>query len=312
MSKNSIQRNRLVHQHRLRRKRQENLLAPYESEASVTPNASVECGWGRLVFAHTFESPEMLAEILRAEGPEQRDIAFYVRDPHVALAAAPQELFLDPSHTYRLDLATYRLSKRRSRSFSVRRLTTRNDADAVNVMYASRGMVTVLPEFFWSQRDGRILTMLVAEDAETSQIIGTVMGIDHARAFNDPEAGSSLWCLAVAPQAPHAGVGEALVRCLAEHFKTKGANYMDLSVLHDNVQAITLYEKLGFKRVPMFAIKRKNVINETLYTVAFEEKALNPYAMIIIDEARKRGIATEIVDAEGGFFRLTYGGRSIA
>ena len=312
MSKNSIQRNRLVHQHRLRRKRQENLLAPYESEASVTPNASVECGWGRLVFAHTFESPEMLAEILRAEGTEQRDIAFYVRDPHVALAAAPQELFLDPSHTYRLDLATYRLSKRRSRSFSVRRLTTRNDADAVNVMYASRGMVTVLPEFFWSQRDGRILTMLVAEDAETSQIIGTVMGIDHARAFNDPEAGSSLWCLAVAPQAPHAGVGEALVRCLAEHFKTKGANYMDLSVLHDNVQAITLYEKLGFKRVPMFAIKRKNVINETLYTVAFEEKALNPYAMIIIDEARKRGIATEIVDAEGGFFRLTYGGRSIA
>jgi ribosomal protein S18 acetylase RimI-like enzyme len=28
---------------------------------------------------------------------------------------------------------------------------------------------------------------------------------------------------------------------------------MDLSVLHDNEQAIALYEKLGFRRVPVFA-----------------------------------------------------------
>ena len=46
-----------------------------------------------------------LVDAIRAEGPGQRDIAFYVSDPHVVLAQAPQELFLDPSHTYRLDLA---------------------------------------------------------------------------------------------------------------------------------------------------------------------------------------------------------------
>ncbi|MCB1497888.1 MAG: hypothetical protein KDJ86_19045 [Bauldia sp.] len=38
---------------------------------------------------------------------------------------------------------------------------------------------------------------------------------------------------------------------------------------------------------------------------------LNPYATIIIDEARRRGIAIEVTDAEGGFFRLTYGGRTV-
>ena len=308
----SIQRHRSAQQHRLQRKRQENLLAAEEAEPSLVSNASIECGWGRLVFAHTFASSEALAETLCAEGTDQRDIAFYVRDPHVALAAAPQELFLDPSHTYRLDLPTYRASKRRTRAFLVRRLTTRSDAEAINVIYTVRGMVTVPSEFFWSKRDDRALTVLVAEDAETGQILGTVMGIDHARAFDDPEAGSSLWCLAVAPQAPHAGLGEALLRRLAEHFKGRGCNYMDLSVLHDNEQAIALYEKLGFKRVPMFAIKRKNVINESLYTGTTDEEALNPYATIIIDEARRRGITTEIIDGEGGFFRLTYGGRSVA
>ncbi len=33
--------------------------------------------------------------------------------------------------------------------------------------------------------------------------------------------------------------------------------------------------------------------------------------MIIVNEARRRGIHVEVTDAEGGFFRLTYGGRSI-
>ncbi|MDP2117698.1 MAG: N-acetylglutaminylglutamine synthetase, partial [Brevundimonas sp.] len=36
-----------------------------------------------------------------------------------------------------------------------------------------------------------------------------------------------------------------------------------------------------------------------------------PYARIIVDEARRRGIATDVIDAEGGLFRLTWGGRSI-
>ena len=86
---------------------------------------------------------------------------------------------------------------------------------------------------------------------------------------------------------------------------------MDLSVLHDNEQAIALYEKLGFRRIPYFSVKRKNPINEQLFTGNDMDDAVNPYARIIIREARRRGIHVEIIDAEAGFFRLSHGGRSI-
>ncbi len=112
-------------------------------------------------------------------------------------------------------------------------------------------MVPVPPDFFWAKRDARAITYFVAEDEATGDVIGTVTGVDHFRAFDDPERGSSLWCLAVDPQARQPGIGEALVRRLAEHFKARGAAYLDLSVLHDNEQAIALYEKLGFARVPL-------------------------------------------------------------
>lgn len=276
------------------------------------PNSYVDCGWGRLLFAHTYESPTALVDAIRREGPERRDIAFYVPDPHVLLAKAPQEIFLDPSHTYRLDLATYRPGRRKTRGYFIRRLSSEADARGVNRIYSSRGMVPVSPEFFWSNRDNRALTYLVAEDEESGEIVGTVTGVDHRRAFNDPEAGSSLWCLAVDPQARHPGIGEMLVRQLAEHYKARGAASMDLSVMHDNTQAIALYEKLGFRRVPVFTVKRKNTINERLYASPLAEyDALNPYARLIVEEARRRGIQVEILDAEGGFFRLAHGGRSV-
>lgn len=272
----------------------------------------MDCGWGRLLFAQTFKDPAQLVSALREEAPEHRDIAIYVGDPHVVLATAPQELFLDPSHTFRLDLATYRSSRKQPRGFFVRRLSSETDARAVNRIYSARGMVPVRPDFFWSNRDNRSITYLVAEDEITGEVIGTVTGIDHRRAFNDPEQGSSLWCLAVDPQARHPGIGEALVRRLAEHFKARGAACMDLSVLHDNEQAIRLYEKLHFRRIPAFSVKRKNSINERLYARPLEAyDVLNPYARLIVDEAQRRGVQVEITDGEGGFFRLSQGGRSV-
>jgi GNAT-family acetyltransferase (TIGR03103 family) len=279
--------------------------------ADVAQDAIVDCGWGRLIFARTFASSEALAEALRAEGPDRRDIAFDVPDPHVALAMAPQELFLDPSHTFRLDLAQYRPARPRRQAFTVRRLTTSRDAEAVNNIYLERGMVPVPPEFFWSHRDARTLTVLVAEDERSGAILGSVMGVDHGAAFGDPERGASLWCLAVSPKAPYPGIGETLVRRLAEHFSGRGAAYMDLSVLHDNAQAIALYEKLRFERVSVFAIKRKNQINEKLFAGDQSDDGLNPYARIIVDEARRRGISVEVFDAEAGLFRLSYGGRAV-
>ncbi|WP_420479624.1 N-acetylglutaminylglutamine synthetase [Brevundimonas sp. FT23028] len=297
--------------HRLKRMRQQGLKPLVLTGDGPAADAVLDCGWGRLLFAQTFGTAEPLIEALRAEGPDRRDIAFYVRNPHVLLASAPQEVFLDPSHTYRLDLATYRAGRRQPRGFTVRRLTSELDAQAVNDIYAKRRMVQVPPDFFWSRRDDRTLTYFVAEDTTTGAVIGTVMGVNHVRAFQDPEGGSSLWCLAVDPQATQPGVGEALVRRLAEHFKTQGLAYMDLSVMHDNEQAIALYEKLGFRRVHFFGVKRKNPINEALFVGPSDDQDLNPYARIIVDEARRRGIHTEIIDAEGGLFRLNWGGRSV-
>ena len=185
------------------------------------------------------------------------------------------------------------------------------DADAANRIYLSRAMVPVRPDLLLDKRDSRTLVYLVAEDEKSGEVIGTVTGVDHRRAFGDPEGGASLWCLAVHPQAVHPAVGATLVRRLAEYFQARGAPHTDLSVMHDNRQAIELYEKLGFVRVPEFTVKHKNAINEKLFVGAPPESQLNPYARIIVDEARRRGIAVEVIDAEGGFFRLTSGGRTV-
>ncbi len=274
-------------------------------------NYSLDCGWGRLVFGQTFDDGQALIETLRGERADARDIAVYVDDPHVLLSLAPHELFLDPSHTFRIDIASYEQNEPSQPGFFIRRLSSQSDAEEVNRIYQTRGMVPVPPEFFWSHRNARALTYFVAEDSQTGSIIGTVTGVDHFQAFGDPERGSSLWCLAVDPQARQSGIGQALVHRLILHFAERKAAFMDLTVLHDNKSAIALYGKLGFHRVPYFNVKRKNAINEQLFSGPADDAGLNPYAKIIVDEARRRGIHVEVMDAEGGFFRLSYGGRTI-
>lgn len=283
----------------------------HRHDAAVKPNAIAGCGWGRVLFSQTFDDPAALVAELRAEESDQRDIAMYVTDPHVLIASAPAELFLDPSHTYRLNLSTYRSATRKPAGFFVRHMAPDTDADAVNRLYALHRMVPVRPDFFEREAYQRLLTYFVAEDVETGGVIGTVTGIDHVTAFDDPQKGSSLWTLAVDPQTGHAGVGESLIRWLAEHYIARGAGYMDLSVLHDNEGAIALYEKLGFRRLPVFAVKRRNVINERLFVGHDPAKDMNPYARIIINEARRRGIGVGVIDPAAGLFELSSGGRTV-
>lgn len=280
--------------------------------ASMAQDVEVDMGWGRIFFGHTFQSAEKLYQLLCQEDEGKRDIAVYIRDPHVLLSLGPDKLFLDPSHTYRLWAHDYRQSKARATSFKVRRIAGRSDADHINRIYKGRGMVTGDPKNMLQRNASRLQTFLVAEDREDNRIIGTVTGLDHVEAFNDPEGGTSLWGLAVDPQAQAPGVGEALVRHLAEHYVARGRSYVDLSVMHDNQEAIGLYEKLGFQRVPVFCVKRKNPINEPLFVTSLPEEDLNPYARILTDEARRRGIGVEVVDAPYGLFKLSLGGRTVA
>ena len=279
------------------------------SELSACPVA-VHCGWGRLLIGHTFPDPATLAEELLNEQPGERDIALYVAAPQQVLAQSPQQLFLDPSDTLRLWFTEYRQATRVFRGFRIRRAQSEADWSAINTLYLSRSMLPIDPTLLTSRHEGGPVYWM-AEDEDSGAVIGSVMGLNHHTAFNDPENGSSLWCLAVDPLCSRPGVGEVLVRHLVEHFMSRGLSYLDLSVLHDNAQAKNLYAKLGFRTLSTFAIKRKNGINQPLFLGPGPEVGLNPYASILVEEAYKRGIDVQIDDAAAGLFTLSHGGRRI-
>ena len=284
-------------------------LAEDGSELGAAPIA-VHCGWGRLLIGHTFADPASLARELLNEQPGERDIALYVAAPQQVLGLEPAQLFLDPSDTLRLWFSDYRQSTRVFRGFRIRRAQSDADWSAINQLYQLRGMLPIDPSLLTPRHQGGPVFWL-AEDEDSGAIIGSVMGLDHHKAFNDPENGSSLWCLAVDPQCSRPGVGEVLVRHLIEHFMSRGLSYLDLSVLHDNRQAKSLYAKLGFRNLSTFAIKRKNSINQPLFLGPGPEAEFNPYARIIVEEAHRRGIDVQVDDAEAGLFTLIHGSRRV-
>ena len=286
---------------------------PKNNMGTVGKCVAVHCGWGRVLFGQTFDKPEHLADQLMEEETGERDLAIYVRDPHVILSKAPQILFMDPSHSFRLNLRELPAAARPADStiFSIRPAMAA-DEGVINRIYSSRSMVPLKTGFLNENDSNQGIMVLVAESVPGSEVLGVVMGIDHAAAFDDPEEGSSLWALAVDSQTAVPAVGIGLVTALAAHFCSAGRAFMDLSVMHDNTEAIRLYEKTGFERVPVYTLKKKNPINESLYIGPQRAENLNIYAKIIVDEARRRGIHVDIEDAASGLFNLTLGGRSIA
>jgi len=287
--------------------------SPQHLVEKMADDVVVEMGWGRLIFGQTFADPNTLAEVLRQESLGRRDICIYAREPHVLVSLAPAELFIDPSHTYRLRFSDDDEPAPSPTGFSVMPLRNQNDADEMNRVYVRCGMVPAPVEVLWDNHlHHDAVDYLIAVRDDDGTVVGTVTGVDHNRLFSDPENGSSLWTLAVDPSSSLPGVGAALTRALAAIYRDRGRAYMDLSVSHDNAAAIALYEKLGFERVPVMAVKRKNAINEPLFTHAPETvEDLNPYARIIADEAMRRGIFVEVLDAEAGEMRLSHGGRSV-
>ncbi len=276
-------------------------------------NVELELGWGRVLFGQTFADAPALVEALRKEAPGRRDVCIYARESHVVVAGAPTELFIDPSHTYRLRFTEPTDSDRSLQGIAVRPLNSPAEADAMNRVFVRCGMLPAPVETIWHNHlHVDAVTYLVAVRNDDGAVIGTVTGIDHEVLFSDPERGASLWTLAVDPAAALPGIGEVLTSAMADRFRRDGRAYLDLSVAHDNAGAIALYEKLGFRRVPVLVIKRKNTINEPLFTSTPETvEDLNPYARIIAEEALRRGIWVEVLDAETGEMRLSYGGRTV-
>lgn len=195
--------------------------------------------------------------------------------------------------------------------FRIGGVESREDLNAINRIYRTLNMVPVDTNYVWEKRNEPGLRYIVARHNESGAILGVSMGVDHCAFFPDIQNGSSLWSLAVDPQADLPGIGEWLVRHLIEYFQSRGRSQLDLSVMHDNRSAIGLYEKLGFKRVAIFAVKRCNPINEQLFVRKPANNGFNPYAQIIVDEALRRGIEVEPLDPRRGYFRLTLGGRSV-
>ncbi|WCO65781.1 N-acetylglutaminylglutamine synthetase [Iamia majanohamensis] len=287
---------------------------PTHLQETMDQDVVLDCGWGQLVFGQTFADQRTMASVLRQEVHGRRDICLYLRDPHVFVARHPHEFFIDPSYTYRLRFTPTDAEPPVAPGVVVRPIQGTDDAEAMDRIYVRCGMVPAPPDVLWrNHAETDHVLYLVAVRADTGEILGTVTGIDHERLFHDPERGSSLWCLAVDPDCSVPGVGRTLVGALAQVFRERGRSYMDLSVVHDNDAAIALYEKLGFARVPVYGVKRKNAINEPLFTSLPTEtiEDLNPYARIIADEAIRRGIRVEVLDAEAGELRLTHGGRTV-
>ena len=162
---------------RLRLERQRAHSADAQAEVrrdpEVTENKVIDCGWGRLLFGQTFADPGTLVDTLCKEQPNRRDIALYIPDPHVAVSLAPQEVFLDPSHTFRLWLDQYRPVHLRARSFNIRLLSTPEDAEACaeagvrlvavsnhggRVLDHTPGVAEVLPEIVERVADNVVIT----------------------------------------------------------------------------------------------------------------------------------------------------------
>ncbi len=284
---------------------------PAQDASQTMRKATLECGWGRLLYGPSFDSPKALAQELLQEAPGKRDIALHVDSPQLVLAEAPANLFLDPSLIFRRPLGAMHPAEPIAPGIIIRPLATRADIAAINRLYAMRNMVPLDPKIVWAKRHSEATVYLVAEDENTGEIIGSAMGIDHRAAFGDEEGGSSLWCLVVDPQTGLSGTGKSLVAHVINVFTERECAYLELSVLHTNQHAIALYEKLGFQQVPGFVIKYKNAINEKLFVETDNFSGLNPYARLIVDEARRRGIAVDVLDEKAGIFKLRYAGHEI-
>src|SRR6202011_545565 len=120
---------------------------------AMAKDVELELGWGRLIFGQTFADAATLTEALRREVAGRRDICIYARESQVVVAGAPSELFIDPSHTYRLrfsDISDEDESVASPMGITVRALNDSSDADSMNRVYVRCGMVPAPVDTIWN------------------------------------------------------------------------------------------------------------------------------------------------------------------
>ncbi|MGJ3507721.1 N-acetylglutaminylglutamine synthetase [Enemella sp. A6] len=278
-----------------------------------TRNVVQDLGWGRVVYGSTFAGADDLGALLRDEATGRRDCCVYLADPHVFVALHPMDFFIDPSHVYRLDLTDYRPELPTGGAIEIRPARDRSELSQMNSIYRACRMVTADLDVMETNLAEDQVIYLVAVDTQSGQIIGTVTGIDHRALGGAADSGSSLWSLATDPNSPYPGVGRWLIDALATELIAREAAFIDLSVVHNNHPAIRLYEQVGFVKVAELVVKRKNAINEPLFTIGppAELDDLNPYARIIADEALRRNIRVRVLDASTGYLELEHAGRTV-
>ncbi len=174
---------------------------PRHLTEDLRAEVTLECGWGRLIFGQTFAEPRRdPARDRRGGARPARHLHVRPRPARAGGAGAAGAVHRPEPHLPPVAAPVPTLVAADA-GVTVRDVRDERDADEINRLYAAAGMVTAPTDVLWANQRTKTFVYLVAEDRETGDILGTVTGIDHRRAFDDPEQGTSLWCLAVDAQA---------------------------------------------------------------------------------------------------------------
>lgn len=283
------------------------------NNSNFRKNVTLDCGWGTLIFGETFESNRKLANALKKEKNNERNIAYNIQDPHILLTRDPQNFFLDPSNSYRLSLDKYTPIKIKEDEFYIREALP-DDIQIINKLYKKNDKPILRDNFLikYKKIRNKNIKIFVAHHKTTNKVIGVIIGVDHVSAYNDANNGASIWSLTINLQSPISGVKQALINHIAEYFKNKKRSYVEFLLLYDDEKNINFFKKIGFEQIQKFCIKNKTSFNENYFIGDNKKINFNPLSAVIVHEARKRGIKVEpIFKNNPNYFKLSFGGTSI-
>lgn len=228
----------------------------HENKDKMKRRISLDLGGRKLFFAQTYDSKKALMKHLLKKEGDKRKVAINVQYPQELMHMSDYKLYANEAACYRLEFSKYAPKEKYAKDVTFKLISEQSDIDQVNKIYEHYGMYPLTKESFDKNQYSAGVNYYVAE--KNGKILGIVVGVNHVKLLNSPEKGSSLWGLAVIPDAGGKGVGRLLIDYLVGHFRTKELNYMDLYVDYYNKKAINLYRKLGFEKIQRFIVAPMN------------------------------------------------------